>query len=287
MTGIPDVLYHYTTANGLLGILRTSTLWASNLTCMNDFSELRYATNLIDKELRAALELSDCELSKHLLSNEDVSPFSAISHKYSVYACCFCKEGNSLSQWRAYAEKAAGYSLGIETKRILEFLNRGKLKQNLIEVIYSPEHQRALIKPEIMECIENATRTTLPGDEKEKYKVVVAFWSDCYKRMFRFLYSFKDPAFSEEHEWRIVVPDLKEEDMEEVQFREIRGQLVPYIELRFPSPQSEAVDQIPIIEIIQGPLVDQTLGEKPLELLKKKYAYNDVKIRKSLIPLRF
>ena len=40
-------LYHYTTFTGLLGIVRSRSLWASDVRYMNDSAELRHTADLI------------------------------------------------------------------------------------------------------------------------------------------------------------------------------------------------------------------------------------------------
>src|SRR5262245_31729354 len=43
----PAVLYHYTTAQGLHGMLTSGRVWATNVGFLNDPSEMRYAARLI------------------------------------------------------------------------------------------------------------------------------------------------------------------------------------------------------------------------------------------------
>jgi hypothetical protein len=43
----PETLHHYTTAAGLIGILRSKSLWASDCRFLNDRSELVYGHNLV------------------------------------------------------------------------------------------------------------------------------------------------------------------------------------------------------------------------------------------------
>jgi hypothetical protein len=47
----PDRLYHYTDARGLLGILESRKLWASDVRLLNDARELDYAADLVRRWL--------------------------------------------------------------------------------------------------------------------------------------------------------------------------------------------------------------------------------------------
>jgi hypothetical protein len=44
-------LYHYTTADGLLGIIQTGQVWATNILYLNDASELSDARAIVQNEL--------------------------------------------------------------------------------------------------------------------------------------------------------------------------------------------------------------------------------------------
>src|ERR1035441_9565471 len=49
---VPAVLYHYTTAEGLLGILNEQAFWATDCEFLNDSSEMRYGLQLFTHKLR-------------------------------------------------------------------------------------------------------------------------------------------------------------------------------------------------------------------------------------------
>src|SRR5438309_877746 len=45
----PDVLYHYTGADGALGILSADEFWASDALFVNDAKEIRYGADILNK----------------------------------------------------------------------------------------------------------------------------------------------------------------------------------------------------------------------------------------------
>src|SRR5207253_8902302 len=53
---IPKYLFHYTSSMGLLGVLASQRVWATNIRYMNDASELLWACNLTHGFLRARAE---------------------------------------------------------------------------------------------------------------------------------------------------------------------------------------------------------------------------------------
>lgn len=272
MTELPKVLYHYTTAQGLLGILESHRLWATNLHFMNDFSELKYAGNLMDSMLQAAIQEDALE---ERISH---SSFSDIWDLFSAYAVCFCEEGDQLSQWRNYSEKGTGYALGFDARKLNEILQPRQVE-------YVRENQIRAIKPAIENYVEQIKGYLRLGsgevgkDIEQKKLAEIAF--DFYKKVFGYFFCFKHSAFSEEREWRMISVTPINDHIKDLHFRETQGTVVPFIEIGLPS--SESI----ILEIVQGPRVDPELGKKSLELLLEKCGYKDVTVKLSNVPIRF
>jgi hypothetical protein len=89
----PPTLYHYTTAQGLLGIMESNKLWATNVRFLNDPSEIDYAICIIRESLGSApLPANFRDQVNYRLDESEAEA--------RVYVCCFCVEGDLLSQWR-------------------------------------------------------------------------------------------------------------------------------------------------------------------------------------------
>jgi hypothetical protein len=272
-----DLIYHYTTTRGLLGILESRELWASDLRYMNDLSELKYANNLINKEIDKSVG-SDF-LTAALI---DYSP-GRILDLFAVYACCFCEDGDQLSQWRAYTEKGTGFALGFNRKLIKQNSSDGPV---LDKVIYEPEDQINSINPTIEEYVKDLQAYMSISSKLNEQQRLRQF-SDIGHKLFsaniRNFFFFKNPVFREENEWRIVQPRFVS-DPTDVCFREMRGTIIPYIKIPLLKPDYS--EQLPLEKIIQGPLADPKLGLESLGKLLKTYKYR-VEIEASKIPIRF
>lgn len=48
------------------------------------------------------------------------------SNLFGKYICCFSKEGDLLSQWRAYANDGKGFSIGFDIKKLDEYISEEK-----------------------------------------------------------------------------------------------------------------------------------------------------------------
>jgi len=124
----PEILYHYTTQQGLLGILQSETLWLTNLRYLNDSSEFIYPINLAKQYLEDRIKLLETtgflsgpsalgsssnnrNLYEHL---NILDNFNAIP----LYICSFSREGDQLGQWRGYCNNESGFSIGFDYKKL-------------------------------------------------------------------------------------------------------------------------------------------------------------------------
>jgi len=113
------VLFHYTTADGLKGIIEQNELWATSAYFLNDSAEITYGYGLLKEVLDEWLsknprseESLTLGLARDLRKSfgEDLLNMSLIK---PIYLTCFCEDDNLLSQWRTYGQ-SGGYSLGLK-----------------------------------------------------------------------------------------------------------------------------------------------------------------------------
>src|SRR5258708_31414533 len=113
-----EFLYHYTTGDGLKGIVENNELWATSAYFLNDSAEIYYGSDLlkhvlddwIAKNVRPETSLS-LGLARQLRKwfGEDLVQKHIVP---AIYVACFCEDDNLLSQWRTYGQ-SAGYSLAL------------------------------------------------------------------------------------------------------------------------------------------------------------------------------
>ncbi len=122
---VPERLYHYTTINGLMGILPNSSIWASDARFMNDSSELSYATDLIVRVVDEELEkVADPALKELFELRRGFTAIFDFGYEPRPFIACFCEDGDLLSQWRGYARGQAGISLGLRLPQFARSLGR-------------------------------------------------------------------------------------------------------------------------------------------------------------------
>jgi hypothetical protein len=128
-TQIPETpLYHYTGAEGLLGIVRSGTVWATDSAYLNDASEFRYAVGLIKDVIQEAAADAEpdswkyhCLNAIYVVTGDMESPASVGSAQVTdeqSFVVCFSEHGDGLSQWRGYGKSIGGYALGFSFEHL-------------------------------------------------------------------------------------------------------------------------------------------------------------------------
>jgi hypothetical protein len=287
---LPPCLYHYTTAAGLLGILRKgeNQFWASTVGFSNDASEGRYATK-IGLEVVESHPLSQNKSEMYAQTASFVrSMFSPPGCTWEDgYVISFCEEDNVLSQWRAYGG-TSGFSIGFRGLSTDSLRCVAGAEMWLVKVEYDPSRQRESLR----KCLDSAC-TILQDDPANVYGVRLAS-SVLYVLISRWACSVKHEAFREEKEWRVTVfPSYDTSGVaagafyggrprlaEHPDLREHRGRLLPYVSIK---PRADYFD---VQSITIGPSKTQALDLKAIELLKEKLGLNAVELRQSDIPLQ-
>jgi hypothetical protein len=114
----PPVLYHYTGVKGLVGIVKSNRLWASDVLFMNDSTEVRYGRDLIISEAKAAADRTASPVAQAVFKTVDKILYKVDDLVETFFAACFCEDGDLLSQWRGYAGRRGGYALGFRSDEL-------------------------------------------------------------------------------------------------------------------------------------------------------------------------
>jgi hypothetical protein len=252
------VLYHYTNAAGLLGILERRCLFASDVWFLNDASEVRYAQTRMLAQMRKWTDFaSDQPWVEELLDVSETKP----GWLDDVFVTSFCEEPDLLSQWRGYA--AGGFAVGFAAEG-LTALNRAPDAARLVQVDYGAESGRRRLRGLFEQLVAGG-----PYSQEERERLA-------RKVLLPEMACVKEPSFSEEKEWRLLVV---EERPERILFRVRATAVVPYVELNLPEPS-------PVCEIVIGPSVDQQMRRRGMEQLLARRGYHCVEIRESASSLR-
>jgi Protein of unknown function (DUF2971) len=270
---LPPNLYHYTNAAGLVGIISSNTLYATESRYMNDSSEGIYAHDLVEHHL---LRLSKTRRYKRLaMLKADVGLITQLSRE-DVYVTCFCEDRKLLNQWRVYAGNQ-GYAIGFNTASLKQFSGQ------LCRVTYN----RAVQNKALSNITEAAAKflDNLLAKNNYNLEMVDAMnlgfstflrWHLTYAAL-----GFKDQAFSAEKEWR-----LTSIGSDSIQVRHRSG---PYGLTPFVLHRPHGKGRLPVTSVTHGPTTSPANAEHAIKslLVANHYDLKKIKIDGSPLPIRF
>ena len=134
-------LYHYCSQEAFLSILRTRTFRCSALSLSNDTMEGKWIHKIFS-------DICDEDGLKEQDKNLAIMLLSIVNEFYEGFGFCLSALGDSLSQWRGYAQDGEGLCIGF-SKDGLEALREkiGKSNFDLIQVNYDLNQQQKELKP--------------------------------------------------------------------------------------------------------------------------------------------
>ena len=257
-----ETLYHYTTFTGLLGIVKSGSLWASDIRYMNDSAEMRHTADLIGSEINKRI------VGGHSNSNLLNQFLDWVSHRFTnghmLFAASFRSNGNLLSQWRGYSSLGKGVSIGFDPGHLLKCAQRQSFQVG--RCIYEPEEQNRLIK-QVVDSVEALGSEYIGDQSQHSSRSYHSVFENIESDLLRIAAILKHPSFREEDEWRIVSPVLTDYVTSPVLFREGTSMLVPYMEFSF---MTEKDRPIPLEHIFLGPTSNIDLSMNSLAMFLSK-----------------
>lgn len=141
---IPNKLYHYTSKEGFLGIIKNKTLWATEILFMNDSKESKIPFEIL---LKLLSEEKNSDIRKKIEDAQNVTKINIFDfykafEGFNTYVISFSEKQNDLNQWRSYGENGSGFCIEFNTNqlqlaidknlKILELSTNGILDDNHI-----------------------------------------------------------------------------------------------------------------------------------------------------------
>jgi hypothetical protein len=290
-------VYHYTSGEGVTGIIDKHEIWMSNTAFMNDTTELNmlqdakalfkdsdFVNDAVKQEWQEMLE-------RQWLSEERQTDY---------YMASFSKQKDSLEQWRAYGN----FCIGFDARK----LAAGK-RVFLYSCLYTENDiRRWVLKKERIDEWKS-----LRDDEERRNGAYNLFYVASMK--------YKNKHFKNEREVRLIAsshhnwlyknsPEMYEDDLP-IHFRRhpVYGFPVPYVKFfleheRRENPKTKKETEkemkerklreegkklrelLPITEVIVGPMAHQTDAKVSCQILLSERGYKNVRVTESNIPYR-
>ena len=291
--GKVDVLYHYTDAHGLLGLLGSPArpeIWATHFKYLNDASEWVYAQELLKRVVAERVKTEE-----DLLLNDFLHMFLGdfFSEEISdIYVACFCEKDDVLSQWRAYAGASGAYALGFRSDDVA---SRGqsehdpqepRFKHELFRVVYDETVQRRHLNALIDCAMKSVKKYAMDAarDSKHAWEVMTHHKSSLTDYIIRRMLAFKHPEFSVEQEWRLC--HQASDETAHVQYRAGRYGVTPYVCLDISPTEGPFEGRMPLVSVTCGPSVNLENSKRAVIAMLESRKFKDVKVTGTTLPLR-
>lgn len=269
-----EILYHYCSPSTFFAIVNGKQLRFSDLFSMNDFMEIHWGYLVWEQ---AATDLIDI-VGKDFLDEIDLIIHSS-SLKCLALASCFSRDGDVLSQWRSYAQDGIGYAIGFNAQLLTE------LAVQPLQIEYDFVKQVSEVKTFVLALYEVENKEKLPRSKDFSYT--------CASLAFD-LAAFKNPAFQEENEVRLLhiinfqtsndslrladpggTAFKKNASPQPVKFQMRGSTPAPYLDLDF----TNSGNVNPIYEVVLGPKNDAM--SSGVSVFLETVGIPNVKIRRS------
>ena len=269
------VLYHYTTSQGLHGIVTQKKFRLTHSRHLNDETEGLYGAAAVDRALDNIKSTHESSELVQVLSQamkvalgQDHVPTSG-----GTFLGCFSTLKDSLPQWRGYGRYDSSFAMALDAEKLLNVAKKSwDGRCWLLPVQYDQEKfietfvgALAIASDEFDEQI----KTHNPQDLLRALIVLVANYAS----------ALKHHAFKEEQEWRLILlslpgdPNLSVQHLPNSTFR-------PYTELELgPDFFKEA-----LLEIVVGPQSHQKAMLHGAASFLREQTGRDIPVVKSEVP---
>ena len=117
---LPEEIWHYTDANGLIGILQSGKIWTTQVTCLNDTLEQRYFGDLVHAAIKDRRKQNTDSVIEPLFRVADEALEARDFTATGQFVACFSEAEDDLGQWRGYGGGECGYAGVFELQRVNE-----------------------------------------------------------------------------------------------------------------------------------------------------------------------
>ena len=271
-----EIVWHYTNGEGFLGILQSSTLFATQVAALNDSKETEYATDLFKQSVKQVIAEKNGDSDGvaflnavlEFVKEQPENPTRGIS---KFFVTCFSGEGDDVNQWAKYA-RGNGYAIGFFPAG----LNR-EPNSSLYRVVYDRSKQEQASK-----AVAEATLSFYrEGLNEERMKDPDLWAREFFEAWDEWVYKLaplaKDPKWKSENEYRIV-HELRVAEFPQVRFSQKKTMLSRHLVLNFPCWVKRRASLLPIAKIMIGPGNHPAFTRVSTKLLLEQMGYPELPV---------
>lgn len=302
-------VWHYTSPDGLKGVLGNHVIWASSAEKTNDPAELLVGV----ETLRSLLADAESSIDPAIVSDVRTMVLSVTANnRYGAYLASACWHSDSLTMWDRYASRTEGYAVVLDAAHPLFIRRQSTLTLEMVQasgllgpndrtrieewaestpeipwrwrgVVYTTSDQEAALREGLI-ALEEAARLTKTGRPAVRGELEVM------ADLTNMLDIIKHEGYEDEREKRILCMTRPGAEGPFVKQREALGQSVNYVELGVPrdrksgllEDEPEAMDRLPIVGVVVGPNADPDYAVN----LLRTHGYTGIPVSRSTIAYR-
>lgn len=311
----PIYLWHYTSANGLMGIVRNNPLdhgklhfWFTRSDFLNDTSEGTHILDIFEKVLEKLFVNGKLDQPFYnLLQNTTISNSQYISYPTpseeencsssmldvadcDMYICSFSQKEDSLDMWRYYSKNNGGYGLKCAYFIFDKHKNyeHSEFKKDALfsmiesyKVIYDDTEKETILEEIILDTFSAYKNSKeCQEDTFELTKQFISYILKIYQ------FQFKHKCYSSEQEYRFVFyqprskPQLLENNLYEIKYRQQNGEIVPYLDVEIDRNYAH------LSEVLISPYVKNSGAVDATKDYLTICGFHNCDVRKSDLPVR-
>jgi hypothetical protein len=275
-------VWHYTNADGLIGILTSGRIWSTQIACLNDSLEHRYFAGLVHAAVKVQRKRNTDPNIDVLLRVADDALSNADTSKEGRFAACFSEVKDDLAQWRGYGGGECGYSIGFRYAGILEAI---KCRPSALFIpMHYEDHTHKFIVDDVVRIAQVYFLDGLKRGFTDIEKWAVEFLWAFSVELEIFSSLIKHPKFSGELERRVTTL-LQPGEHAVLEFRQKRTLLARHLPIDLTIPMY-GVKRPHITRIYIGPGPSQQVSRISVGDLLLKLGYENVPVLLSEVPYR-
>jgi hypothetical protein len=289
-------IYHYTSTDGLIGILSRKEIWLGNVDDLNDITELNYGFDqVIIPTIKASSDISDESKEKllsliELVRNKNFSLAKgndAYKCDVNIFIFSTSANGNAYTMWNNYTknDNKAGYAISMDNTDVTTAIDSAtkkaqnksdnEIKNFLIsgKIVYTKKEQIALTNQYLGLLEYNL------GDKSDEFKEIV--YNSFVEGLLVLSLFMKDDEFSKEEEYRYAIlladeiTDMDDSHKFYIKFINVNGTIMSRLVVPF--------DSSFVKEIVASPYIsDQDKVAQQLQFFAKKCGIPNVEIKTNI-----
>ncbi|HYE10445.1 MAG TPA: DUF2971 domain-containing protein [Patescibacteria group bacterium] len=303
-----NIVYHYTSPEGVYSILTDKALWFTDCQYLNDKNEFLYIREpFTEAYKKVCIERGDpLENIDNFVNSMCLSPYEGYDWsrffgagkqkwrgfppKYRYYILCASCDYDTVNMWNYYVKNGlfCGYNLGLDTAVICEWFSQCDNDQVSLEngeIIYNREQQVEILYNKLIDSLSIYDRRIAQSPEGID-SFIDEFQDDLSDFINQKKLFFKHPAFECEKEYRYILKvhnDFREEENLETKFRVgSSGIITPYIEWKFDDLKPLLFKQITL-----SPMIEEELAKESFKRFLRNDVFQNISIVPSSIKLRY